>query len=129
MLAFFGLAPIHLLILAVLFVGVPILVFVLFLRQSSGPNRTSNECGSPRPQEAAVSGETTPSTSIEPPSRIVLRRILKIAKICCLVAAMLPGYSHEHGAEYDRLSFSLGLPFSPWLAFTMEDGKTNHGTG
>jgi hypothetical protein len=48
--------------------------------------------------------------------------------ICCLVAALIPNYSHNKSDDFERISIRLGLPFSPWLDFTSEHGQVEGGT-
>jgi hypothetical protein len=71
----------------------------------------------------------TPSPEmIESPRWGTVRMILKVVMICCIVLALIPYYSHDETADFKRWSFRLGLPFSPWIDFTIADAKTDGGT-
>jgi hypothetical protein len=65
-----------------------------------------------------MSDAASSSTSVEPGNRKLVRKALRILMICCLVVAFLSSYSHQQNADSERVSFQLGLPFSPLFDYT-----------
>src|SRR5262245_48690724 len=67
------------------------------------------------------------SAAAESPARRTLRRALRTIATVGLVIILIPGYSQEKIGDMTKRSFSLGLPFSPWLQFKEEHTQSETG--
>jgi hypothetical protein len=67
------------------------------------------------------------SAPAESPARRTLRRVLRTIAVVGLVVILIPGYSLDKIGDMTKRSFSLGLPFSPWLQFKEEHTQAEAG--
>ena len=72
--------------------------------------------------------ETLPGSALaESPARCTWRRVLRTIAVVGIVIILIPGYSLDKIGDMTKRSYSLGLPFSPWLQFKEEHTQSETG--
>ena len=67
------------------------------------------------------------SAPAESPGHRTLRRVLRTIAVAGLVIILIPAWSVDKIGDMTKRSFSLGLPFSPWLQYKEEHTQAETG--